>query len=259
MFKWLVKQFWSLSLGLEPLAVEFAGEPAADAIDFGHLPQLANLSRRMLTAWINPADVASTSQIDVIAGFFSDEAAFALYWNDNDARVHFIQKYSGSGGGQGIWATPIGSVPSGARTLVCVVKDLSSDNPPVIYVNNVVQTLTVIVAPPAGRTAFAEDGVPWMIGNVKTATVDYAYGFGGTITDVRLYESDQSSQIDALYNGGVPDVSAATDGLLFQGPCVRTKDYPLYEDATLTESLRVLDNMFGMVGTPHGSPIGRAV
>jgi hypothetical protein len=68
-----------------------------------------------------------------------------------------------------------------------------------------------------------------------------------------------SVEATTLYNSGVQDDALVTDGLIFQGPCVRTKDYPLYEDETLTESLKVLDNVYGMVGTPHGSPIGRAV
>lgn len=258
MCTWIVKVIRTLIKGLTMIAVEFAGEPSTDGINFGYLPHLADLPVRSMTAWIEPVDVAATAKADHIIGFFSDDAAFRLSWDDNNERIQFIQKYSGVGGGQGIWASPIGSVPADALSLVGVVKDLSSDSPPIFYVNGVSVSVTVIQAPPAGRTAFTETGVNFMIGNAKTATVDYDMAFGGKIEDGRLYGGEVSStNMLALFNSGSPDPFIVTDGLLFQGPCVKTKKLADYVDETLDETLKVLDAIFGMVGVPHGAPIGR--
>src|SRR5690606_12845656 len=159
MCTWIVKVIRTLLKGLTMIAVEFAGEPSTDAIDFGYLPHLADRPLRTMTAWVRRVDVAATAESDRIIGYFSDDAAFSLSWDDNNERILFIQKYSGGGGGQGIWGSPIGSVPADTFSLVGVEKDLSSDNPPVLYVDGVTQTLTTIQAPPAGRTAFTEVGV----------------------------------------------------------------------------------------------------
>src|SRR5690606_28385940 len=258
MCTWIVKVIRTLLKGLTMIAVEFAGEPSTDAIDFGYLPHLADRPLRTMTAWVRPVDVAATAESDRIIGYFSDDAAFSLSWDDNNERILFIQKYSGGGGGQGIWGSPIGSVPADTFSLVGGEKDLSSDNPPVLYVDGVTQTLTTIQAPPAGRTAFTEVGVNFVIGNAKTATVDYEHTFGGKILDARVYDGSLSSaQWLELYNSGVPDPFVVTDHLLFQGLCVNTKHLSLYIDEVLTDSLKVVDCIYGMVGKRHGSPIGR--
>lgn len=260
MCTWIVKCIRTLLKGLTPIAVEFRGENYQDAIDFGHLPHLANLPLRTMTAWFNRASDSPQIESDFICGFFSDDAAFEVYITMGFKRLTFIQKYSGAGGGQGAWATANDSIAFDTLYHAVVVKDLSSDNPPVIYLNGVAQTLQVTASPPAGRTAFDESSVPFMIGNVNTATIDYKYAFKGEISDVRVYSRGLSStEASTLYNSGTPDPDLVTDGLVFRAFSVKTKRLAQYIDQTLDEDLRVVDDVYGMVGVPHGGPIGRGV
>lgn len=257
MFSLIVRQAWSLLLGLSMLAVEFGGEATRDGLSYGYLPRLANVSTRTMSAWIYVTSDTTDLQRNFIAGIWSDDAAFGLFADPVNLYIRFIQKYSGAGGGQGIWQTPSSSIALNGWYHVAVVKDLSSDNAPIIYINGVSQTLTVAVAPPAGRTAMTEVNVAFTIGNAKTYSIDWAYPMKGKIKDVRVYKRAlTSTEITTLYNSGTPSNSAVTDGLLFQGPAVRTSELSQFTDAVLTD-LRLLENIYGAVGKPNDVPIGR--
>ena len=252
-FKWIVREFWSLTLGLSMLAVEFAGGSATDGVDFGYLPVVSNLTQRAFSFWIY-ADTAPVTTNDVILGVFSDDAGTLLLLT-TDRRIKY---YTKQGGGTGDWETPVNSVPLTAWTHVVVMRDVSTDltTDPVIYINGTLQTLTENISPSGEIND--EAGSPLVIGNWKTATNDYDRAMDGKLKDVRIYNRILSgSEITTLYNSGTPDAALVTDGLKFQAFAVRTKDYALYENQTLTEALKLLDNVFGVVGTPHGAPVGR--
>ena len=253
MFKLIVRQFWALSLGLSMLAVEFAGGTAADAINFGYLPVVSNLTQRTFSFWIY-ADTAPVGTNDVIEGVFSDEAG-TLILLTTDRRIKY---YTKQGSGTGDWVTPVNSIPLTAWTHVVVMRDVSTDltTDPVIYIDGTLQTLTENVAPSGAINN--EAGSPFVIGNWKTATNDYDRAMDGKLKDVRVYNRILSAaEVTTLYNSGTPSASAVTDGMVFQAFAVRTKDLALYVNQTLTESMKLLDNVFGVVGTPHGSPVGR--
>ena len=259
-FWWIIQEVRTKVLGLSQVAYEGRGEGYPDGINFGSISYINDLSQRTISAWIYPQDVAATVQSDFIAGFFSDDAGFVIYWDDNAKCLSFVQKYGPLGvGGQGEWMTPNNSVPSGAWALVSAQKDLDSDNLPTLYVNGVAQTLTVVIAPPTGKTAFTEKGVNFVIGNAKTSTVDYLYTFGGKIKDVRVYNRFLTATEElARYNSGAPDWDLVTDGLIFQALAVKTEKLSAYVNATLTSDMKVRDAIHGVIGTPHGAPTGRS-
>ena len=75
---------------------------------------------------------------------------------------------------------------------------------------------------------------------------------------MRVYNRILSAaEVTTLYNGGTPDMDLVTDGLQFQAFVVPTFRLTDFVDATLTSDMKVRDRIYGVVGTPHGSPIGR--
>ncbi len=255
MFKWIVRQFWSLSLGLEALAVEFA-EGGEGMINFGVIPHVNNKLLRTLSARIF-LDTDASSYVgydqEHIMGPFSDFAGCGIGIS-NGRKLRHYQKGSS---GPGIWETPTNSVSLGAWVHVVSTRDASDPaNAPVMYINAVSQSLTLVFSQ-SGATQ-DESSCDFVVGNIDTVTLDFLRPFDGKIKDVRVYDRILSAEeVTTLYNSGVQNNSLVTDGLVFQAFAVRTKDLSLYTNQTLTEALKVLDNVFGMVGTPHGGPVGR--
>lgn len=251
MCTWIVKCIRTLLKGLTEIAVEFA-DGGGDMVNFGVVPHVNNQLLRTMSARIYVD--ADSGQIQHIMGPFSDYAGCSLRIKNGSKLSHFQKGTLGPG----IWSTPANSVPLGAWIHVVSARDASSPtNTPNIYINGVSQTLTFENAQ-NGNTQ-DESACDFAIGNVDTVTIDFLYSFGGKIKDVRVYNRILSAaEVTTLYNSGTPDPDLVTDGLVFRAFSVKTKRLAEYVDKTLDEDLRVVDDVYGMVGVPHGGPIGRA-
>lgn len=259
MYTWIVKKICSLVLGLSQIAVEFGGSTTKDAIDFGYVPHLVNMPKMTLSAWIKVTDATFNNR--VIAGVFSDKSGY------------FLNVFNTSGVRQFLWYgkyinpndTAEYRSASNAWMLdtwahVVFELDVSSDPlaVPVLYVDGSSISFTLVGDAPASGELGDQAGNNFMIGNDKTATEDYIRAFPGLIKDVRVYDRILSAaEVTTLYNSGTPDAALVTDGMVFQAFCVRTKELASFVDQTLTESMKLLDNVQRVVGTPHGSPVGR--
>lgn len=256
MFTWNVKKFCSLLLGLSQIAIEFGGGSNSDGVNFGYLPQVSDLRQRTLSAWIYmDTDVPDTTYYSIMAYGVN----YMLIVKQNRKLKLYDQQMGVSGAGGGNWDTPTNSVPLSAWTHVVVTHDTTmwpSNSVPVIYINGTAQTLTENDA--ADGNFGTEAGMEFVIGNVHSNNNDYQEAFDGKIKDVRVYNRILSTgEVTTLYNSGTPDATLVTNGMVFQAFCVRTKELSNYVNQTLTDAMKVRDNIFGVVGTPHGAPIGR--
>jgi hypothetical protein len=256
LFSWILRQAWILDAGLSQMAIDFAGGSSGDAFNFGFLPELTNMTLRSFSVWIyaNDAPVAAN---DDILGIFSDENGILISLT-TDRR---IQYYSKNTVNLGVWQTPANSVPLTTLCHVVVTMDLTDvvNNNPIIYIDNVEQVLTETGSPSGARKY--EDGCELIIGNSKTTTLDYNRAFDGKIKDVRIYKDHilTEDEVGIIYNGGIPDKTTVTDNLAFRAFCARTTDYNnRYLNQTLDENMKMLDDIYGYVGTPHGTPVARA-
>lgn len=249
---WIVAVALSITTGcgLTPVAVEFGGGGAADAVNFGYVPRVANLSQRTWSAWIwNDATPTGTS--DIFFGINSAGAAASLSVTTS-AEVQYYVKT----GGTGIWKTPVSSVPTGQWVFVVVSRDASSNplSDPLMYINATAQTVNVADA--MEDPANSEIGAPLIVGNLDT----YDRAWDGKIFDPRIYNRIlTAAEVTQLYNAGTPDASVGpTSGLVFQAFAVRTEDAAAFAGKTLTSDDVIFDNQFKAVGVVHGAPIGRA-
>jgi len=256
MCSWIVKEFLSLLFGLSMIAVEFGQYPAKDAIDFGILPSVYSDSTPetiSFSAWIYGESPIS----GVIMGFSANGGGINFSLNANGGLTVYHNIFNTQ---PGQWTTTTQPVSAGAWYHVVMTFDISSTaNEPTFYVNGSALTTVNAGFTPAG-TKFPKGGVPLIIGNWKTSTEDYNLVFHGKMKDVRIFHKILSaSEVTTLYNGGTPDQSIGTDGMVFQAFCVRTDELADFEDLSLKGSDKLLDNMYGAVGTPNGNPIGRAI
>jgi len=252
MFDWILKPFLCLALGMSQVAVEFSGGSATDSVTFGSVPHIANLSSRTFSAWVYPETYSSGSG-DMIFALSNTSGGNVLIYLTS-SKLLFLQSFTINGAA---WVTPENIPTLNTWTHIAITYNNSSvSNDPIIYVNGSAVTITEITAP--SGTVKPENGVILDIGNWSTSLTPYSRSFNGKIKDVRVYNRILSAaEVTTLYNGGTPDMDLVTDGLQFQAFVVPTFRLTDFVDATLTSDMKVRDRIYGVVGTPHGSPIGR--
>lgn len=252
MCTFLVKKVLSLLLGLSTVAVEFGGFSSVDAIDFGYLPATSNLTTRTFSAWIYPKSTGSPQDIITIFG----EEAGMLVRNATGGNLEVRSKMFGN---LDLWTANAVFTANNWYHVVVTYDVRNYPASPIAYVNGalVAWSSSSITG---GGAMLDETGISTIIGNENTSFKPYTdRAFNGIIKDARIYDRILSAaEVTTLYNSGVPNAALVTEGLVFQAFAVRTKELSQYVNITLTDALKVLDNMFGAVGTPHGAPIGRS-
>jgi hypothetical protein len=253
MFKWNVKKICSLLLGLSQVTVEFGGIGTTDGVNIGYLPHATDLPERTYSAWVWRDSLDTPNTAAMIFGHLTDLAGVGIYVGTNNTKLNVQIKCTG---GQGVWETATTLLPADSAWHHIVVTINANTVTPIAYVDGVARTLTEVTV--HAGTVQPESGVPLIIGNELTATIPQNLPFNGRIKDARVYNRILSAaEVTTLYNGGTPDETLVTDGMVFQAFCVRTKDLASFVDATLTASMKLLDNIQRAVGTPHGAPVGR--
>ena len=241
-----------LSGGLEPVTVEFANRSAEDVIEYGYLPQVSNLSNRTFSAWIY-VDSFSAGSLRVIMYNASTIAGARIYLSDT--KLVFSDPFTTSGG---VWVqTNANTFSAGAwHNIVVTYNRTSTANDPILYLDGVVSALTESTSPVG--TAMDETGARLQIGNTNDTSGTYVACFDGKIFDPRVHNVILTpAEVTTLYNGGVPDHTLVTRGLVFQGLATYA-DRPLAAGTVLTSTDRLVENILRAVGVPNGSPTIRA-
>jgi len=247
-FSWLVRGMVSLLLGLSLISCEF-DTASEDCLEYGYLPQLVNLEDRSYSFWINTDTVAIDSR--AVVAIFGDEAGNVVRATENEAIEIIFKGVSGPF----LWATANNSLTLNdwVHVVLTGVGTDVANNDPLIYFDAVSMAIAgggILVDALENET-----GLPFFIGNVKTTNTDYAWPFDGDIKDVRIFDKNLTqAEVTTLEAGGDVD-----DGLVFQSPCVRTSELSDFEDLTLTSANKMIDNMYGSIGTPHASPVTRLI
>lgn len=256
MFQWILKPVLLLSLGLSKLAVEFDGG-STDGINFGYIQELdeAIHGEYSLSVWVYID--GSTGTMQNFISIHSDNGGVRIGASATDNRDIFLYDSLFTGSYLGIWVTTNQPCTYNNWHHVVVTYNSSSLSDPVIYLDGVVMTITESTTP----LGIKDTGtVPiTTIGNLKTATIDYAQPTNGVIKDARTYNRILSpSEITTLFNAGVPDMDLVTDGLVFQAFVVPASRLSRYINEVLTPDMKLRDRISGVIGTPHGTPTGRS-
>jgi hypothetical protein len=251
MVKWIVAIALSLQVGcgLSPISAQFH-YAATDAVDFGYLPKISNITYRTDSAWIYASSLPAQNMTIISQGTTGSLGGRKI----DITQFPSVRLYEMHDGNLGAWVTPDGSIASGQWYLVTITRDVSTiTNKPIMYLNAVSQIVRED-STPSGAVQ-TQIGKPLFIGNDSV----YVRTFDGKIFDPRIYNRILTqAEVVELYNAGVPSALVGTkDGLVFQGMAVRTENLANYIDQTLDSTLTLRDNVFGAVGVPHGSPVGR--
>lgn len=250
--KWVVKEHPTIGYGgLTPVAMEFGGTGTQDAIDWSALVRVSLATERTFAAWINLDN--TDLDIKAIIAPFADTGGVMFYVSTDDILLYSNRFNSAPGA----WNSNTTSMSTGTWYLVVAAYDHRlPTNDPQFWINDTSQAVSEIFTP-AG-TLNVELGTHVVVGNAKTVTQDYSYPFDGKIFDARIYDRIlTASEVTTLYNGGTPDPSLVTDGLIFQAFAVLTTFENDYIDTALDSSDRIFENQFRAAGRVNGTPTPR--
>lgn len=251
--RWNVKEKVDANSGITLMACEFSPAGTVDALRYGAIPEADNLTERTLCAWIyahTSGTVGSTSK-HIFGGWSGDVVGYNIGLGGGTCLAYQYASYMAPGR----WESPANSVPLNSWAHVAVTRDTSSSGTvaPLIYIGGTAQVVTEAVAP--GTAIPDETGWQYILGNIFTNGYDYNRPFDGLIKDARIYNRVISeAEVQSLAAGGT-----VTSGLIFQAPAVYNSDVEEFTDKTLDVTDKVIESVGLKVGTPHGSPITRAI
>jgi hypothetical protein len=235
--------------------VEFA-DASTDRIEFPYIPAVSadSVIKRAFSAWIKLDTISASYNRTIISTYTNATSGFdfAIIGNATYKILGFYDN-------EGEWICPNDAISLSAWTHVMVYQDRTVyTNAPVIYINGVAQSLTESSSP---TNIYSEAGLPLIIGNHSADS--YNMPFDGQIKDLRVYNMDltttpHATLAAALHTAGA-NGAGNTAGMVFRTFQVNTADLASYIDQTLTGSDKVQDVKNGYLGTPGGSPVGRAV
>jgi hypothetical protein len=250
-FTWILKKYDNLNLGLSPMAIQFNGTNA-DYVDFGYLPQASNLNDKTLSAWVYLTAYVFGWAIGNMGifggcglGFSTVNPATGLSENNFFTYV----RATGWTTTSGQWkATTTFNTNTWVHILATVHPKDNTANP-VLYINGVSSSVTETEAPTG-----AYIGTEW---NTRLGMEALYLSPTGKIKDARVYNRILTpTEALAITNEGAYGTGVLS-GLVFQAPTVRTRNLTYFTDKTLASSDKIIDNIYGAIGTPNGSPITR--
>jgi len=237
-----------ISGALTPVTVEFGGDGSGDGIYYGVVPQVLDLETRTMAAWVyfEPTDTKSR----IIMSLNSNSARTTLYSGTDGKIKYYALNYTDTFG----WWGADDAHAEEEWIHVAVTRDLSSDilADPIIYINGSPVDITELSTPVG--TLRSEAGTRFGIGKLYYG-IDYP--MEGKIADARIHNVILTSdELTTLYNGGDPDSSLVTRGLVFQGQNVKTVDYAGLLDTVMTNADNLIDNIYNAIGSPDSSSYG---
>jgi hypothetical protein len=258
-FTWILKKFENLVLGLSGVAVEFNAS-STDAIRCGNVQKIVNADDISISAWIYLTSTAHV-QREIVSAYIQDIGGLELYVlydpGTSKSSLSFRRLYTGVPA-VGEWYTG-NVIAQNTWVLLSISKDSGIANPATFYMNGLAMVVVVGSAPGGGLGSI--NGMDFCIGNIHGVgadpVVNYGKPFAGKIKDVRVWDKTLNATEHALlYSQGVYG-TGVTDGLVLQPLNVRTKQLDYYTDHILLSNDRLIDNIYGAISTPNGSPVTR--
>lgn len=245
-FGWRLKEAFSLNYGTNLIGVEC--NASGDGVNYGYLPHAANLTQKSYSAWI--LGKGNNGGENVIMGNYVSLGGGNIGNKFSVTNSGYLTYLDGgaTSGDYGQWRNQTIDCTLGLHHVV-VTRDVSSiANLPNFYIDGVLVPLTTIQSQ---ASTYTESGLVFTCGNES----DWNAPFAQILRDARLYNRILSpAEITTLYTEGIGGLSVA-DGLVFQGPTVRTNDISSYAGATINYESKLLENIHNTVGTPHAAPI----
>jgi hypothetical protein len=251
-FWWGLKEHYSFKKGLSPLAVKFSKVAAGDEqndLYFSPSPFVDDLAPVTVSYWVYMISILHESAISKTLRDVSDEAIAGFYvYTEGGGDVHLFAAFSGAEAHWETTDTPLAGLTDQWIHIAVSYDHSSAANNPLIFVNGVSHAVTETVSP--SGTYVSDEGIDLHVGQIPSVT-QYPTRLNGYYKDARLYSKLITEAESLLLYQNENDYDYFTAGLVFQGFAVKTSKIDDYIGETLEANMKVRDNIYGLVGTPH--------
>ena len=253
-YAWTLKENQSLgSGGLSSVAVEYNQTSLNEGsfIDFESIPIVNSASALSFSFWVYLSTISYTNNLYAFTHGVdsSGEVSYFIVGYVPAPSNQVLLRYKHA---DGIWdSSSVGTVAAaqGQWHHIVSVKQCDTTAAPTLYYDATSAGALSVIS--AQTLTPSKSGWNLKIGGFVTTPIPtYSGSFDGKVKDFRIYNSAlSSSDVTGIYNAGAYG-SGYTNNLIFQSFFVRASELTAYTDKTLTSSDRLLDNIYGYIGTP---------
>jgi hypothetical protein len=254
-FWWGLKEHYSLKKGLSAVAVKYSStggsSPGANNdVAFSPSPFVDNIAPLTVSYWIYEIAVLWGSTISKCLRDLSDDVVAGYYvYSDVTGDVHLYAAFSTTLGHWETTGTPLAGLTDQWNKIAVSYDHSSAANNPLIFVNGVSYAVTETVTPIG--TYVSDEGIALHVGHIPSESGLYSIYGDVLYKDARLYSKLITEAEDLLLYQNENDYDYFTTDLIFQGFAVKTSKIDDYVGETLEANMKVRDNIYGLVGTPH--------
>jgi hypothetical protein len=251
-FWWGLKEHYSFKKGLSAIAVKYSKVAAGDEqndLYFSPSPFVDDLAPMAVSYWVYMISILHESAISKTLRDVSDEAIAGFYvYTEGGGDVHLFAAFSGAEAHWETTDTPLAGLTDQWIHIAVSYDHSSAANNPLIFVNGVSHAVTETVSP--SGTYVSDEGIDLHVGQIPSVT-QYPTRLNGYYKDTRLYSKLITEAESLLLYQNENDYDYFTTGLVFQGFAVKTSKIDDYIGETLEANMKMRDNIYGLVGTPH--------
>jgi hypothetical protein len=252
-FTWYLKE--AVETVCEPIAVRCGTDNVGsrNAINYGVLPQLANMEKYSYSMWVKRLDSIAGSYAALITRSVDDgtgRRGNELSLNTNGS----IDFYSYKTPSDGHWLYTNLLTGTNWRHLVVTYDNTSDKSNPEFWLDGVAYTPTII-GTPSGSTDNDSD-CPLVLFNWTPAPGSGNEYYSTSLhdvemKDVRVYNRILASgEVNTLYNN-IDDYSTVQSGLMFNGIYAPHDNRTDYVNDSITADDLVLESVHGYAGIPY--------
>lgn len=253
-FSYRIKRSRSLlSGGLTAIAVEFTGQGDGQAIRYPAVQKATgDLKTMMAHIHINAFQTDVSSTVLQVTDRSTDQRFFRLFFDEDNTKALYFTGWDYDTQA-GWWKTADDILVAGNDYTVAVSYDVGLvTNDPIFYIDGIETPTFVDQANLGDRKDEVEEEFSFYIGGAPFTAAEPITNINGIVKNARYYDRILTP---AEHLASVSEV--ITDGLIFQAPNVVTDRISDYINMPLAETDKLIDNIFGVVGTPLNTPSGR--
>lgn len=224
-------------------------------VNFGAPSSLNGLTQKTWLTWVNIAGLPGAGKYpdiyhrgDIPNG--TDEIDL-IFINGDSNRIEMQFSFSAAAGAFESWRTANNSVTTGRHFIAVEYDGSNVSNPPVVYIDNVLQTITNVAS--TSGSYLLGTGKSFYIGEEYPASVS----INGSLYSLAVYNRIlTAAELTDAYNSRllIPNYQ----GLVFAPILCGASGLQSFDGATVASGNKIIDVVGGVSGTPNGSPVGVA-
>jgi hypothetical protein len=241
------------------MSIEMTAVATPQNVAFSSINAARNLANKTIMGWVtldayDPANLTNLVDIRKLTSADTTSEQFFIRMGASPGDIFsFVADWTTNAGQ---WNMAADALPIGGKHhFAWTYNNSSASNDPVGYIDGASKALSEVSTPSGSYKSGIDNALH--LGGSTTSGVSALYSYDGKLYSVLVYNRILSaSEILEAYQSklAIPFYR----GLVFAPMLVGAKNVQTFDGAVLAAGNTLVDSINGAVGTPNGSPIGRA-